>query len=156
MEGVSAAWSPRSPQCTLRCLPATPAAAATSAAQHPWPQARSPSWPYLRVGEIVEEEGGKLFVQQRAAVVPRHLPAAAAACGGVSAEPARGREPASERRRREGGGAKEAEGGAQAAAAAGPLAAGAGPRGARASRGSRPHFLASSVKPRCSPAAPDP
>lgn len=129
MDGVSAAWNPQSPQCTQRCLPASPAAAATSAAQHPWPQARGPSWSYLRVGEIVEEEGGELFVQQRAAVVPRHLPAAAAACGGVSAEPAGGREPASERRRREEG-AREAEGGALARAAAGPLAAGAGPRGA--------------------------
>lgn len=91
----------------------------------PRPRARGRSRPYLRVGEIVEEEGGELFVQQRAAVVPRHLPAAAAACGGVSAEPAGGRERAGDGGRREEG-AREAEGGAQAAAAAGPAGCGGG------------------------------
>lgn len=64
----------------------------SSAPRAPGPE---PRWLYLRVGEIVEEEGGELFVQQRAAVVPRHLPAAAAACRGVTAEPAGGRELAS-------------------------------------------------------------
>lgn len=77
-----------------------------------------PSWQYLRVREIVEEEGRELFIQQRAAVVPRHLPAAAAACGGVSAEPARGRERASERASERGGGRRlpggRVEGGARA------------------------------------------
>lgn len=95
----------------------------------PWPRARGPGGPYLRVGEIVEEEGGELFVQQRAAVVPRHLPAAAAACGGVSAEPAGGRERAGDggRRGRERG-RRRAELGPRLPQ--GPLAAGAGPRGA--------------------------
>lgn len=90
-----------------------------------------PCWQYLRVREIVEEEGRELFIQQRAAVVPRHLPAAAAACGGVSAEPARGRERASEQASEEEGGGCPA-GGWRAElgppAAAGGLAAGAGPR----------------------------
>lgn len=97
----------------------------------PWSLACAPSWQYLRVREIVEEEGRELFIQQRAAVVPRHLPAAAAACGGVSAEPARGRERASQREREEEGGDCLA-GGWRAElgppAAAGGLAAGAGPR----------------------------
>lgn len=127
---------------------------AASAAQHPWSWARGPSWWYLRVGEIVEEEGGELFVQQRAAVVPRHLPDAAAACRGVSAEPAGGRERASEGGGRREQGRREAEGGAQAQAAAGPLAAEAGPLGACASRGSSPHFPAPRLKPRSSPVVP--
>lgn len=136
-EGGSAAWNPLSPRCAHRCLPASAAAAATPAAQHPWPRARGPSGPYLRVGEIVEEEGGELFVQQRAAVVPRHLPAAAAACGGVSAEPAGGRERAGDGGRREEG-AREAEGGAQAAAAAGPAGCGGGAARSRSQPGVAP------------------
>lgn len=98
---------------------------AAPAAQHPWPWARGPSWRYLRVGEIVEEEGGELFVQQRAAVVPRHLPDAAAACRGVSAEPAGGRERASERGRREEG-ARQAGGGGRSSGPGCRRAAGCG------------------------------
>lgn len=100
----------------------------------PWCLACSGRWPYLRVREIVEEEGRELFIQQRAAVVPRHLPAAAAACGGVSAEPARGRERA--RRREEA--ARRAGGGRSS----GPRLRQAGwlrGRG-RVSLGSYPHF----------------
>lgn len=118
--------------------PASAAAAAAPAAQPRWPRARGPRRPYLRVGEIVEEEGGELFVQERAAVVPRHLPAAAAACGGVSAEPAAGvggRARAaegggrSERGRREG--AEPGRGCRRAAGGGGGAARGGRPRGSR-------------------------
>lgn len=94
------------------------AAAAAPRGSAPSSLACVPSWQYLRVREIVEEEGRELFIQQRAAVVPRHLPAAAAACGGVSGEPARGRERASERESGRGGGRRQpggrVEGGARA------------------------------------------
>lgn len=131
---------PQSPQRAHRCVPSLRGCHCSPRGSAPGPWAYGPRRPYLRVGEIVEEEGRQLFVQQRAAVVPRHLPAAAAACGGINAEPARGRERASERARE--GGESEAGGRWRAelgpGAAAGPLAAGAGPRGARAGRGSHP------------------
>lgn len=133
MEGGLCSGHPRSPQCAHRCLPASAAAAAAPAAQHPWPLAHGPCWPYLRVGEIVEEEGGELFVQQRAAVVPRHLPAAAAACGGVSAEPAGGRERGREGGRREEG-ARPAGGGGRSSGPGCRRAAGCGGGAARCPR----------------------